>query len=124
MMRFFNGPVVEYYAIQNQDITKGEISPELKKRTRETILSDALGYDIQLLNRKERRRKSTSDFRSTQEWNDFLQTVEETIFDSAGYEFPKSKDFWELSDKHGYEEAKRIAREQLQTRIIGRLSTD
>lgn len=119
--KFFNGPVVDYYAIQSNDLLSGEVGGPLSDRTRETLLSNTLGYDVQLLDRKERRRKSTSDFTSTQKWNDFLETLRETEFEPNGYEMPDSEAFWELAKKHGYEQAKGIAIEQLRRRLQAKL---
>lgn len=112
--RFFNGTCVKYYAIQNENMLIGTPDTETLKKYRETILDEMLGYDLALVNRTVRRRKSTSDFKSVQAWNKFLNTLEETIFDSAGYEFPDSKEFWELVKEHGYEQAERISIEKLQ----------
>jgi flagellar biosynthesis chaperone FliJ len=81
-------------------------------------LDQILGYDVHLHNRIIRERKSTTDFRDVQAWNVFLKTIEETIFDAAGYEFPDSKNFWELVDKYGYEQAERISVETLQRKLI------
>lgn len=122
-LKFFNGAVVEYYAIQSGEILEGEVPNDLKKRYRETLLSEALGYEVQLIDRTERRRKSTADFVKTQEWHDFLETLRETEFEPNGYEFPNSEEFAELEGKYGYEEAKRISREQLQHRVHAKLST-
>lgn len=122
MQKFFNGPVVDYYAIQSQDIMTGEVARITHDMVRETLLSDVLGYEVQLVDRKERRRKSTSDFISTQKWYDFLEMLRETIFEPNGYEMPDSEAFWDLSKKHGYEQAKTISLEQLQSRIRSKLS--
>lgn len=117
-MRFFNGTCVKYYAIQNENLTKGTPDPKLIKRYREEILDEMLGYDLHLVSKTVRRRKSTADFKTVQRWHTFLNTLQETIFDAAGFEFPDSKAFWELVDQHGYDEAERISVEQLQARII------
>lgn len=117
-MRFFNGTCVKYYAIQNESITAGLPEAELLKRYREEILDEMLGYDVSLVTRTVRRRKSTADFKTVQRWHTFLNTLQETIFDSAGYDFPDSKEFWELVKKYGYDEAERISVEQLQKRMI------
>lgn len=121
MRKFFNGPALEYYIIQNSDMTHGTPDPETKKKWREQILDDLLGYDLQLINRTVRQRKSTSDFTSTQRWHDFLELFRETHFEQAGYEFPDSEQFWEIAKKHGYEQAKKIAIEQLQKRMLAKL---
>ncbi len=118
--KFFNGPVVDYYAIQNSEIMTADVPDILRKQTRETILSDVLGYDVQLLTRTERRRKSTTDFRSTQQWHDFLETLRETVFEPSGYRFPDSEEFWILAKKHGYEQSKTIAIESLQKWMIAK----
>lgn len=120
--KFFNGPVVNYFAIQSSGITSGDVPRLMHDQYRETLLSDALGYEVKLIGRTERRRKSTADFISTQKWHDFLETLRETIFEPNGYEMPNSEAFWELSKKHGYEQAKTISIEQLQRRMIGKMT--
>lgn len=122
--KFFNGPVVDYYAIQSAQILSGDVPRLTHDQYRETLLSDALGYQIELVGRSERRRKSTSDFTSTQRWHDFLETLKETIFEPNGYEMPDSEAFWEHAKKHGYDQAKVIAIEQLQRRMAAKLSTN
>lgn len=116
--KFFNGPVVDYYAYQNEHQTEGEITPAMKKRYREDILDQALGYDVELIKKTVRRRKSTSDFATTQKWTDMLQFIQENLFDQAAYEFPDSEHFWELAKQYGYERAKSIAIGQLQERML------
>lgn len=115
--RFFEGAVVDYYAIQNSDILKGTPDTETHKKYREEILDEMLGYDFQTVNKIIRKRKSTTDFKTVQKWNTFLQTLEETLFAHAGYEFPDSENFWEVTKKYGYDQAKRIVIEQLQGRL-------
>lgn len=119
--KFFNGPVVDYYAIQNEHITSGEVPRGMHDRYRETILAEALGYEVELVGRKERRRKSSADFNSTQQWNDFLEGLRETIFEPNGYEMPESEVFWEMSKKYGEEQAQKIALEELQRKIIAKM---
>ena len=119
--RFFNGTCVKYYAIQNMDMTVGVPSNEVIKQYREELLDEVLGYDLALVHRTVRRRKSTSDFKTVQAWNKFLGLLEENIFDTAGYEFPDSKEFWDLVKQHGYEEAEQISIERLQTNIKAKL---
>lgn len=124
MMKFFNGPVVEYFAIQSRENLSTEVDNLLKERTRETILDEILGFDVPLLNNKTKRdRKSTADFKIVQKWYNFLETVKETLFDPEGYEFPDSEEFWESSKKYGYEEAKTIAKQLLVDKIKKKLST-
>jgi len=121
--KFFNGPVVEYWIIQQMDMLDGRPDTETKKRARETLLYIALGYEVKLMGRKKvRARKSTADFTDTQEWNDFLQTLQETEFDPNGYEFPDSEEFWKLAEKYGYTKAHEISIEQLQKRLKKRLT--
>lgn len=115
--RFFEGACVSYYAIQNMDMLTGAPDTETLKKYREEILDEMLGYDYKTVNKIIRKRKSTKDFKTVQVWNTFLQTLEETIFNHAGYEFPDSKNFWEITKKYGYEQAKRIVIEQLQARL-------
>ena len=112
---------MSYYAIQNMDMLKGEPDTETLKKYREEILDEALGYDFRTVNKIIRKRKSTKDFKTVQAWNTFLQTLEETLFDSAGYSFPDSEAFWDLTKKHGYEQAKKIVIGQLQTNLSKRL---
>ncbi len=116
---FFNGPVIEYYAIQNDDLTEGEVTPERKKRYREQLLFDSLGYDIELVDRTEHGRKSTSDFKGVQQWHNFLETLRETHFESAGYTFPDSEEFIEDEKKWGHERAMGMAREKLRKKMRG-----
>ncbi len=96
-------------------MTSGVPSNEVLKKYREEILDEMLGYDTQLVTRTIRQRKSTSDFKTVQAWNKFLSTLEETLFASAGYEFPDSEAFWKLVKDVGYDEADRISTERLQT---------
>lgn len=119
--KFFEGPVVEFFAVQHEDIYEGEISNEKKKRYRETLLDWALGFDVQLIDKRMvRRRKTTTDFIETQQWSDFLNNLEEGIFEEHGYEFPDSKDYWKLAEQYGYEKAKEISIEQLKRRMRSR----
>lgn len=113
--RFFEGVVVAYYAIQQAD---GEL-PDSKvlKLYREQILDEMLGFNLNLISKTVRRRKSTTDFKSVQRWNAFLNTTKETIFDQAGYEFPDSDEFWQTEKQVGYDEAKRILTEGLVSRV-------
>lgn len=115
--RFFEGAVVKYYAIQNEDMTKAQPSAELLKRYRTDILDQSLGYDVHLTNRIIRERKSTTSFKDVQAWNKFLNTLEETIFAAAGYDFPDSKEFWDLVKLYGYDDAERISVEKLQEKL-------
>ena len=119
--RFFNGTCVKYYAIQNMDMIEGEPNNDTIKKYREELLDELLGYDVSLVHRTVRRRKSTSDFKTVQAWNKFLGLLEENIFDNAGYEFPDSQEFWELVRQHGYEEAERISLERLQANLKAKL---
>lgn len=113
-IRFFNGTCVKYYAIQNMDMLVGVPDSKTLKIYREEILDEMLGYDLHLVHRTIRQRKSTTDFKSVEAWNKFLNLLQETLFDSAGYIFPDSKEFWELVEEHGHEEAERISIENLQ----------
>jgi uncharacterized protein (UPF0335 family) len=113
--RFFEGACVKFYAIQNMDLKEGEPSSGMLKEYREYILDEMLGYDHKAVTKIIRMRKSTSDFKDVQTWNNFLKTLEETLFESAGYRFPDSEHFWELVKKHGYYEADRIVLNELQT---------
>lgn len=115
--RFFEGPCVLYYAIQDMDLIEGTPDSATLDRYRETLLDNQLGYNYQGVNKLIRKRESTSDFKTAQKWNQFLHTLEETDFESAGYEFPDSEKFWNLVKEHGYEEAKGIVVSQLQNRL-------
>jgi len=119
--KFFNGPVIDYYTIQSAEILEGEVPRGMHDRYRETILSDVLGYQVELVGRTERRRKSTSDYTDTQQWHDFLETLRETMFEPNGYEFPDSEAFWEMEKKHGYDQAKKISIEGLQRRYAAKM---
>ncbi len=121
--KFFNGPVVDYYAIQSCEVYEGDVPREMHNRVRETLLSDVLGYEVRLLDRTERRRKSTADFIDTQQWTDFLEGMRETVFEPNGYEMPNSEVFWELAKKHDVAEARAVCIRQLQTKLKHRLST-
>lgn len=120
-LKFFNGPIVEYFAIQNSDILTGRVPTIIKEKYRETILSEALGYNVELIGGTERRRKSTAEFVSTQQWHDFFELLKETIFEPHGYEMPDSEEFWELSEKNGYDQARKIAIEKLQKRLKAKM---
>lgn len=115
--KFFNGPVVEYFAIQSGEIMSGELSKDIRDRYRESILSQILGYEVLLIEGKERRRTSTSEFTDTQQWHDFLERLRETLFEPEGYEMPISEEFWKLSQKYGYDRAKKISIDKLRERI-------
>lgn len=119
--RFFEGPVLDYFAIQNSEIMSGEVPPDLRERYREEVLSDALGYDVKLLHGVARRRRSTTTLTSTQKWHDFIELLRETIFDSNGYEMPDSEAFWALAKQYSVDDARRMAREQLQRRLQAKL---
>ena len=112
--RFFNGTCVKYYAIQNEDMFSGQPNTEMLKMYRKDILDQMLGYDVHLTNRVIRERKSTTEFKSVKAWDKFLKTLEETLFESAGYYFPDSEEFWKLDSQYGYDEAERISIENLQ----------
>lgn len=121
LSRFFNGTIVKYYAIQNSDMFSGEPDNETLKQYREEILDEVLGYDYQTVHKVIRRRKSTADYKTVQAYNNFVKLVEETVFDSAGYEFPNSEEFWALAKEHGYDKAERISIERLQRNMSGRV---
>ena len=122
-LAFFNGPVMQYYVIQSTDSL--DTLPERAEiaRWREQLLDDSLGYDLPLINRTVRRRKSTADFKTTQKWHDFLERLREDHFEAQGYEFPVSDEFLEMESKHGTEKAQAIMISQLQDRLRRKLST-
>lgn len=118
--RFFNGTCVKYYVIQNLDLVDRTPTSEEMKLYREQLLDEMLGYDMALVNRVVRKRKSTTDFKSVAAWNKFLNTLEETIFAEAGYEFPDSKEFWDLVKRLGYDDAEKFVIKKLQDLIKNR----
>lgn len=122
--RFFEGAVVDYFVIQSKEILDGRPDPKERRRYRETLLSNVLGYDVELVDRKERRRTSTTDMTDTQEWHDFLETLRETEFEPQGYEFPDSGKFWKVAEEVGYDKAKEVVIAQLQDRLRKKLSTE
>lgn len=112
--KFFEGPVVEYWLIQGSEIfEEEELTTTLKRKARETLLMQVLGYNVETMTGSERRRKSTTDFTETQQWHDFLETLRETEFDPQGYRFPDSEEFWKMEAAYGYEKAKTMAIEKL-----------
>lgn len=119
--KFLEGPVVDYWLIQTKDILDGEITPLMKRKARETLLDRVLGYDVELIDRTVRRRKTTTDFTETQQWHDFLEMLRETEFDPNGYDFPDSEEFWKMAEAYGYDKAKEVAIEQLQARLRAKL---
>lgn len=122
MMKFFNGPVIKYYAIQNDDLLEGEIEPERIIGYRKMILNEVLGYDIDLPDgTKLRERESTGDWKDTQEWYNFLETLKEGMFAEHGYEFPDSKFFNELKEKHGYAQAEKVVLQKLRDKMKTKL---
>lgn len=121
--KFLNGPVVDYWVIARMEILDRKPTAAEHRKARETLLDKALGYDVELLDRTVRRRKSTADFVEVQEMHDFLEMLRETEFEPNGYEFPDSEAFWDLAKKHGYDKAKDVAIEQLQARITKKLAS-
>lgn len=117
LQRFFNGTVVMYYAIQNEDMTEGEPSRELLEQYREEMLDELLGYDYKTVNKVVRKRKSTADFKSVQAWNNLVKLAQETLFENAGYEFPDSEAFWKLVTEIGYDNAKVESMKRLQINL-------
>lgn len=121
MRKFFNGPVLEYWVIQQADMLDELPTRSQLDRARETLLSEALGYEVELWDRTEKRRRSTSDFIEEQEWYDFLETLRETEFEPNGYEFPDSNKFWDLVKQVGYTKAKEEQISRLQKRVSKKL---
>lgn len=117
-MKFFNGTVVTYFAIQNEDILTGTPDAGTLQRNREIILDAIMGYDVRLAKMIERKRASTTEFKEVQQWNTFLSTVKEELFDPSGYVFPDSEEFWKLSEEIGYDQAKRVSITKLQQSLI------
>jgi hypothetical protein len=116
-MRFFNGTVIPYYVIQNDDITEGLPDRERLDMYREEILDQLLGYDYKTVNKTIRMRKSTTELRTVQAWNNLLQLCEETLFANAGFSFPDTEAFWKLSKEIGYENAKNESIKRLQSNL-------
>ncbi len=115
--KFFNGPVVEYYGIQNDDLFEGELTPARHKQYRKQILDELLGFNVELVDRTIRERKSTSDYTETQQWTDLIEEAKETLFEPNGYEIPESKTFWELSKQIGYDQAHTVLIKKLQDKL-------
>lgn len=116
-MRFFNGTVIPYYVIQNDDILEGTPDRERLDMYREELLDELLGYDYKTVNKTIRMRKSTTELRTVQAWNNLLQLCEETLFATAGFTFPDTKEFWELVDIIGYDNAKEESIKRLQSNL-------
>lgn len=116
-LRSFFHTCVKYYAIQNEGLTEREPTTEEFQQYREEILDELLGYDYQTVNKVIRKRPSTSDYKDTQPWLTLLGEMEETIFAQAGYDFPDSKRFWELTKQYGYTKANDISIKQLQEKL-------
>lgn len=108
-MRFFNGTIVKYYAIQSKEIIIGMPDTETLRACREEILDGILGYDVRMAKMIQRKRASTTEFVEVQQWSNFINTVQEEIFDPSGYIFPDSKEFWKLVALYGYEKAEDIS---------------
>lgn len=121
MVKFWNGVVVLYYAIQNMD---GEV-PDSKTliQYREMMLDELLGYNFESIGRVIRKRKSSSDFKTAQQWFDFLMATQEVLFDPCGFEFPNTEEFWKLSKDHGYDGAKKITIDGLRNRVASKLQS-
>lgn len=116
LRKFFHIAVL-FYAIQNQDMYEGQPDSQTLKLYREEILDELLGYDIKTVNKVIHTRKSSADFKTVQAWVNFLKIVEEKLFEDAGYHFPDSKEFWALTEKYGYSQARDISIQQLQAKI-------
>lgn len=119
--KFFNGPVVEYWLIQMTDKLEGRPDRKELDRAREQILTEMLGYQVELLDGvKQWRRSSTSEMTEVQEWHDFLEEMKETLFDANGFDFPESEKFWKMAEEIGYEKAKDAAIEHLQKKLVAK----
>lgn len=117
MSRFFNGVCVLYFAIQNMEMLEGTPPNAILQQYREELLDEMLGYDYKTVNKVIRTRRSTTEFKGVQAWHTFLTTLEETIFDSHGYFFPDSGEFWELARLHGHDQAQGISVKKLQAKL-------
>ena len=122
-VKYFNGPVVEYFTIQSTDATENRPQSAQLKQYREMILNDIMGFDVELPDgRIVRQRKSTATFQSVQKWHTFLEELRETYFEPNGYELPDSGEFWDLEREHGYDRAQQISIETLQKKLRRKLS--
>ena len=121
-IKFFNGTVIMYYAIQNEEMLGKIPDRAMLDDYRELILDEMLGYDLRVIKKTIRKRKSCSDFKTVQAWNNFLKKLEEDMFENSGYDFPDSEEFWELEAEVGYEEAKKISIQNLQNRLAKRIN--
>lgn len=116
LRRFFH-TCIKYFVIQHLDMVEGEPDNHVLEQWREELLDELIGYDYQTANKVLRKRVSTETYKDTQPWLTLLKNFEETLFESHGYEFPNSEDFWVKVKEHGYEEAQRIAITGLQIRM-------
>lgn len=116
LRRFFH-TCVKFFAIQDMDMIEGDPDSKTLEKYREEVLDELLGYDYQTVNKVLRRRTSTADYKDTQPWLTLLKNLEETLFDSHGYEFPESEAFWELVKRHGYDQAQEISIKALQNKM-------
>lgn len=116
-LRAFFHTCIKYYGMQNSDLTDRELTTKEFKQYREEILDELLGYDFQTVTKLVRKRPSTADYKDTQPWLTLLQNLEETLFDTAGYQFPDTKQFWAWVEQWGYIKANDMALKQLQERL-------
>lgn len=117
LQRFFNGTVVMYYCIQNEDMFEGDPTREMLEQYREEMLDELVGYDYKTVHKVIRKRKSTTELKTVQAWNNLIKTAQETLFENAGYEFPDSEAFWKLVAELGYDNAKVESMKRLQTNL-------
>lgn len=110
---FFNGTIIDYYAIQSREMMEALPDTSLLRRCREEILMEILKYDPLVAKVLGKKRASTTEFREVQAWNTFIKTVEEEIFEKGGYLFPVTKEYWDLVEKVGHDEARRISIEKI-----------
>jgi len=123
IMKFFNGPVIEYFVIQSTDMVEGRPEPAVLDQYREMLLLDALGYDTNLPDgRVIRQRKSTATFQSVQRWCNFLEEIKEIYFEPNGYEMPDSDEYHILEDGFGKDRATEICIERIQKKLMAKLS--
>lgn len=120
-LRKFFHTCVKYYAIQNLELTDREETSKEFEQYREEILDELLGYDYQAVHKVLRKRKSTADFKEVQAWLNLIETLKETLFDAAGYEFPVSEEFWEKVKELGYEQAQALFIKNLQKKMKSRV---
>lgn len=117
MQRFFRGAVVPYYMRQSRDLWDDEIPAglaeectiEIKKQVG-FLRYDHTGHITDEVN-------SMTTFERVKDLVEFLNTIEEVVFNDQGYIFPDSKHFKELVKLKGREAASRQAIQELRQKV-------